>query len=176
LEEQLKQRLVGGAVLVSLVVIFVPMLLDRPAETDHAISISEIPEKPKVLQRRLESRAILPEPISQEKSEAPTTASVEPPQEVKPTGEKHSGKIERPSPSAWMVQVASFSKRENAQKLVERLQEADLPAQLKEVRIDGKRRYRVQMPPQVNKKEAEKIVERIKSEFKLTPSLVRYSG
>ena len=33
LEERLKQRLLGGAVLVALVVIFVPMLIDEPVDS-----------------------------------------------------------------------------------------------------------------------------------------------
>ena len=49
MEERLKQRLVGAVVLVSLAVIFVPILFDMPPEVDEespAIQISEIPERP----------------------------------------------------------------------------------------------------------------------------------
>ena len=49
MEERLKQRLVGAIVLVSLAVVFVPILLDAPREVNEeisAISVSEIPERP----------------------------------------------------------------------------------------------------------------------------------
>ena len=49
MEERLKQRLVGAAVLVSLAVVFVPMLMDVPEETPEDVSvtsITEIPDRP----------------------------------------------------------------------------------------------------------------------------------
>ena len=50
MEERLKQRLVGAIVLVSLAVIFVPVLFDRPheaSEESSAAPIPEIPERPR---------------------------------------------------------------------------------------------------------------------------------
>ena len=49
MEERLKQRLVGAIVLVSLAVVFVPILFDMPREVNEDIStipITEIPERP----------------------------------------------------------------------------------------------------------------------------------
>ena len=49
MEERLKQRLVGAVVLVSLAVVFVPILFDLPREVrpePSGTSISEIPERP----------------------------------------------------------------------------------------------------------------------------------
>ena len=51
MEERLKQRLVGAVVLVSLAVVFVPILFDMPHEADGeppADLISAIPERPQV--------------------------------------------------------------------------------------------------------------------------------
>lgn len=51
MEERLKQRLVGAVVLVSLAVVFVPILFDMPGETNGEMPtdlISEIPERPQV--------------------------------------------------------------------------------------------------------------------------------
>ncbi len=51
MEEPLKQRLVGAVVLVSLAVVFVPILFDMPRETDGETAadlISAIPERPQV--------------------------------------------------------------------------------------------------------------------------------
>ena len=50
MEERLKQRLVGAVVLVSLVVVFVPILFDMPGEVNEetsTIRITEIPERPR---------------------------------------------------------------------------------------------------------------------------------
>lgn len=49
MEQRLKQRLVGAIVLVSLAVVFVPILFDAPRELDEGISattIVDIPERP----------------------------------------------------------------------------------------------------------------------------------
>jgi cell division septation protein DedD len=73
------------------------------------------------------------------------------------------------------VQVASFTERDNAVRLVERLTKADIPAQLREVQIAGKPHYRVQMLPQLDRKQAETLIERIQKKFDLTPTLRRYS-
>ena len=51
MEERLKQRLVGAVVLVSLAVVFVPILFDMSLDTDGETSadpISRIPERPQV--------------------------------------------------------------------------------------------------------------------------------
>lgn len=55
MDPALKQRLIGAAVLVALVVIFVPMLLDRPREPEPRSLPLEIPKPP---DRRLETRVI----------------------------------------------------------------------------------------------------------------------
>lgn len=50
MEERFKQRLVGAVVLVSLAVVFVPILFDMPREMNEGASttgISEIPERPR---------------------------------------------------------------------------------------------------------------------------------
>ena len=51
MEERLKQRLVGAVVLVSLAVVFVPILFDMPGETNGETSpdlISGVPERPQI--------------------------------------------------------------------------------------------------------------------------------
>ena len=57
MEERLKQRLVGAIVLVSLAVVFVPMLLDTPHDLREETFTAPIPERP---QDRFESGAMVP--------------------------------------------------------------------------------------------------------------------
>ena len=61
MEERLKQRLVGAIVLVSLAVVFVPILLDGPDAPEEEYSVTPIPERP---EGRFDStvRIDLPEP------------------------------------------------------------------------------------------------------------------
>lgn len=203
MDEQLKQRLVGAAVIVSLIVIFVPMLLDQPEDTEPVEVDTRIPQKPPELQQPLPSREILPEPVPvvpmtsvAEPEQGPSTQSTAteepedtdqqspPPEPVepastirvsKPPAKQAGSEAGRKTPSAWLIQVASFTQQENATRLVDRLKQAHMPAQLHEVMVAGKRHYRVQMLPQLDRKDAEKLIERIKKEFKLNATLRHYS-
>jgi DedD protein len=176
LEERLKQRLLGGAVLVALIVIFVPMLIDEPVDS-RVVADHRIPEKPAVLAKPM------PEILPPELPSASTTnaAIIEPPPKPEPPAKpakqtqiQSATQGERGSPTAWMVQVASLTVRENAQKLVKDLKKADLPAQMESVKVDGKTHYRVRVGPEVDFKTAERMAEKIKKDFKLAPKVLQY--
>lgn len=178
LEERLKQRLLGGAVLVALVVIFVPMLIDEPIDS-RVVSDHRMPEKPVAIEKAMPT--ILPPPPVE--NPAPSTTNrtqpaaetpVQAPPPSPPPREVGSNKVAKASPTAWVIQVASLTVEKNAEKLVSDLKKADLPATLKRVTVDGKRHYRVLVGPEVNHKIAMKMVEQIKRDFKLTPKIMRY--
>lgn len=173
MEERLKQRLLGGAVLVALVVIFVPMLIDEPVDS-KVVSDHQIPPKPEAIEEKMPS--ILPPPpaetvVPAADSSARTATSRRAPA---PRAEKKPAKSDKPSPSAWMIQVASLTVKENAEKLVAELKKVELPALLERVEVDGKRHYRVRVGPEVDHKTALSMAERIKRDFKLTPKVLRY--
>ncbi|MEJ2693060.1 MAG: SPOR domain-containing protein [Candidatus Thiodiazotropha sp.] len=88
--------------------------------------------------------------------------------------EKRPAKSDKPSPRAWMIQVASLTVKENAEKLVAELKKVELPALLERVEVDGKRHYRVRVGPEVDHKTALSMAERIQRDFKLTPKILRY--
>ncbi|MES9971451.1 MAG: SPOR domain-containing protein [Candidatus Thiodiazotropha sp.] len=183
LEERLKQRLLGGAVLVALVVIFVPMLIDEPKETrtvsDHDIPIKPVLKKADPVKRiqPLEVVNQQPEKITEPEpkpasTKADNSKEVKPPvAQPKPVTKDTSS---RPSPSAWMIQVASLTNEKNAKKLVDELRKADLPAQMEKVKLKGKLHYRIQVGPEVDHRLAEKMLAKIKKAFKLNPKLMRY--
>ncbi|MEL0586879.1 MAG: SPOR domain-containing protein [Candidatus Thiodiazotropha sp. (ex. Lucinoma kazani)] len=188
LEERLKQRLLGGAVLVALIVVFVPMLIDDPVET-QIVSDHTIPAKPPIKERA--AVQIVPQTKSEKSTPSKTTPRVEPkrvpasktlpettpqPQskpKSKPKSEVPAAKG-KSSPTAWMIQVASLTNEQNAKKLVASLRKADLPAQMERVKLDGKQHYRVRVGPEVDHRLAEKMLAKIKKTFKLHPKLMRY--
>ncbi|WP_316364601.1 SPOR domain-containing protein [Candidatus Thiodiazotropha sp. CDECU1] len=186
LEERLKQRLLGGAVLVALVVIFVPMLIDEPIErrtvSDHTIPVKPAQKKATPVKRVQPLNVAKPQPEKITKSESTGTKpaklkEVKPPEaklpEAKPKPVAKNTST-RPSPTAWMIQVASLTNEKNAKKLVKELRKADLPAQMERVRLKGKQHYRIQVGPEVDHRLAEKMVAKIKKAFKLNPKLMRY--
>ncbi len=192
MDEGLKRRLIGAAVLASLAVIFVPMLFEEPpveppplpplpskpptndfasdmlreevpAVTPLAPSVpppfvepvpSPVPQRP--APPPLEPRpaappppVVAPEPVPPERAPAPPAASAPP---LKP----------RIGLTAWVVQAASLSSRENADRLAAKLRAADLPTPEPElVDIKGKRFYRVRVGPVIERAEAEAMVEKV---------------
>ncbi|MCU7931459.1 MAG: SPOR domain-containing protein [Candidatus Thiodiazotropha sp. (ex Codakia rugifera)] len=188
LEERLKQRLLGGAVLVALIVIFVPMLIEDPVET-RTVSDHTIPAKPPIKEQA--TVRTVPPAKTERSTPSITTPGVEPkrvpaskpvteatPQsqtKPKPKPEsKASTAKSQSSPTAWMIQVASLTNEQNAKKLVASLRKADLPAQMEQVKLDGKQHYRVRVGPEVDHRLAEKMLAKIKKTFKLHPKLMRY--
>jgi DedD protein len=176
LEERLKQRLLGGAVLVALVVIFVPMLIDEPVDS-KVVSDHRIPAKPEALEKPMP--AILPSPPADSDTPDEVPKRQPPKQEVRthastPAAEAKPASADKPSPSAWMIQVASLTVKDNADKLVADLKKAELPAMVEKVEVGGKPHYRVRVGPEVNHKTALSMAERIKRDFKLKPKVLRY--
>ncbi|MBL3529009.1 MAG: SPOR domain-containing protein [gamma proteobacterium endosymbiont of Lamellibrachia anaximandri] len=177
MEERLKRRLIGGAVLVSLVVIFVPMLLETPAKLNKAIKGTNIPAMPK---KPVGSEVNILPSFDQSVSRNESSLEIVPkkPKSATTSSNNKTGKIARTSPSAWIIQVASFSNRKNADKLVKRLKKGDLPAHIEFTSVQGKRFYRVRVGPEVDRKLAEKMVKRINrdyiDEIKKKVTLIRY--
>jgi DedD protein len=177
LEERLKQRLLGGAVLVALIVIFVPMLIEEPVD-QQVVSDHTIPIKPQIKERSIPAAVKVPEESTQ--TAIPDVISPPVPLVKRPDPHPEPKAIERPgpkphpSPSAWMVQVASLTNKTNAANLMEKLRKADLPAQVESVNLNGKQHYRVRVGPEVDHRLAEKMLAKIKKDFKLKPTLMRY--
>ncbi len=191
LEERLKQRMLGGAVLVALMVIFVPMLIEEPVEprdqSTHAIPVEPqsrrhqpaVGEKPEKPQQKTAAKAAAPKIAAKPAAKPEPKPKPKPAvnnKPVEPREPKQAGKAvkPRPSPRAWMIQVASLTNEKNAEKLVQRLRKAELPAQMVPVTLSGKPHYRVRVGPEVDHRLAEKMLAKIKREFKLNPKLMRY--
>ena len=154
MDEGLKKRLIGAAVLASLAVIFVPMLFEEPPARPPALP--PLPEKPPERDfasemLREEMPAITPLAPIQSEDSAATTPSPETPSEKPRTGL-----------TAWVVQVGSFASQENAEQLVEKLRAAQLPTPDPElVDIRGERYFRVKVGPMIERAEADRILEKV---------------
>jgi DedD protein len=190
-DRRLKQRLVGAVVLVSLVVIFVPMLLEEGPVLRSGISETNIPPTPPELDD-FPSRVLpLPEdPPAQPTAEpepgytgdtdpmgpARTAPEVEAEQPVEPAQQMPPAAPPAPQPpppakdsmqeprvgiSAWVVQVASFEKRENADSLVQRLRKSALDAFVEEAELGRRTWYRVRVGPELDRNEADATRDRI---------------
>ena len=192
MDEGLKKRLIGATVLVSLVVIFVPMLLEDEPVLSTDLEENIIPEKsnedfsskllpletenlspPQV--EELEPMVEESEPVAEEKTTA--TPSEQAREEAQPVAEKKSEAETKVGLSGWVVQVGSFSKRENAEKLVKELQTKKYAAFTDQVDLGGKILHRVLVGPEVDKQRAEQLKEKLNKQLeakKLKGRIKRY--
>jgi len=177
MDHGLKQRLIGATVLVSLAVIFVPMLVGEDPQRSQEIDL-DIPPFPE----KIESKILpLPEQAPEELAQveiksdaeavitAPTPApkaSVEPTPSPKPTAS-----------NSFAVQVGSFSSQSNADGFSKTLQKSGYKAFVDRASVDGKTTYKVLVGPEVSKEKAAQISEQLKKEQQVTSTwVVPYPG
>lgn len=194
LDEQLKKRLIGAAVLLSLLIIFLPSFWETEYSIDSGVAGGDVPESPMEKEQfrskvqPLPSEQSQPAVISTPESKLTDLPVKQPPVRVplpvkKPIiAPRNESKAALPSAkqtpplSAWAVQVASFSEKSSAAKLTSDLQQLKYPAFVVPVDIKGKRWFRVRIGPEVDKKRATQVVERLrKIKGKgLKPNIVRH--
>ena len=161
----------GATVLVSLVVIFVPMLLEKEPVLEQGINSSNVPAAP---ERLIDSRVLPPasEPLALPAERAPRIIPLQPPEtrpdkpSAKPAPPPRPAVEPRVGVSAWMIQLGSFSNRDNADKLVERLRGKSFATDIEQVTIGGRTLYRVLVGPEVDRKRAESLLESVNKEVK----------
>lgn len=164
MDEGLKKRLVGAAVLASLVVIFLPMLIDEPADTEPELrAMPPAPPKQDFASSMLSEEVVPPKPLPAKPSE-PMPEPVERTNTETETPE--SEQVVEPEPkqglTAWVVKVGSFSNRENAETLVKKLRKAGFQTpDAERIELRGKVLYRVSVGPMVKKEKAEKLLPEI---------------
>ncbi len=180
MDERLKRRLVGAVVLVSLAVIFLPMLLEERQGRDVRIEASNIPVKPP-LDEEYQSKILpLPDdeplipPLSLSDLDTPTSAPPVPPGTPAVVSDREPTPEPRVGLSAWVVQVASLSSRENAKRLVENLKERGHTAFLEQVYVGGKNLFRIRVGPEIDRKRAERMAQEIHKQLNLKGQVIRY--
>lgn len=181
MNEKLKQRLVGAVVLVSLAVIFIPMMLDGGERSSMPMFGSNIPDKPDYGFEPLDiplqpvttvddTRPVLidkpepsPKPIARVKEDKPVNTDAK----VLPKTESREQRLTKPAPvadsepDAWVVQVGSFSQSANALALRDKLRAKGFTAFVEKLKTGGNTIYRVRIGPELKKKNADKLLQRL---------------
>jgi DedD protein len=192
-DRQLKQRVVGAAVLVALCVVFIPIFLDNGALDTTVPDASGIPPAP---DGDFSSRVI---PLSEEKIDELEAQAGEPPRspvaetsehiaaapEV-PAGEVAALIVDETVPGAgggdsprtgvvaWSVQLGSFSNDDNARRLIEKLRDEGFPAYLeRRLEQDGSV-FKVRVGPEIRREDAERLRARLEQKFALKGIVLRY--
>lgn len=211
--EGLKQRLVGAFVILTLAVIFLPMIFDKP----HVIGNSKIvpippkpdfqsvtitkPEKPKYEVLKVDpadqkvkpvskiasenkAGASKPVPVASKTVDASNTESEQKTDTVqkteataKPSTKSTSSVSQLPAfNNVWMVQLGTFSDKNNAYRLRDRLRKDGFDAHTKPISIKGKSSVRVFSGPYVSKREAQKLKKKLDAKYRVKSLVVFFDA
>lgn len=180
MDEALKRRLIGATVLVSLAIIFIPMLFENNSGVSTVdTAISPVPKAPNMEFNSDLLNVEVNEPTPVLRRTTVVEADIEPVEIPLATETEEKPNVKPVAPkvglSAWVIQVGSFSKRDNASKLVGRLRKAQFDTMEPErVDLRGRILYRVRVGPVVKRKQADKLLPGIEKVSGLKGQIVRY--
>jgi DedD protein len=177
MDQKLKQRLVGAVVLISLAVIFIPVILEGP-DDEWTPRVQEIPVPPQIeyqaeIELPVPEEAPAPVPEATTPAAAPVqetqTVDIPPPAEqpAPPAPVKPEPAAQQPTaaPAAatgsWVIQVGSFSQQLNASGLRDRLKKTGYNSRLQEITSGTSKAWRVLVGPFDTRAAAEKQRDRI---------------
>lgn len=202
MDKALQKKLVGAAVLIALAVIFLPMLLNGKQEPENVTMQIEIPPKPTFdVPNRLEqprqpaavvgtpamvespvivqhqpqviSQAAAPVVVAPRPKPAPIKAAPVKPAPVaaaKPARKPAAA----PTGAGFVVQVGSFGKQGNAERLQEKLVSQGFPAFVEANAAGGKSIYRVKVGPRTSRNSVDELRIRLLDEAKLEGIIVSH--
>ncbi len=201
MNEHVKQRLVGAVVLVSLAVIFIPMLLDSGEQGGMPLFGSNIPKKPDyqfepldipldpvkpieanepLLVEKAEPAPPKVKPLSPTAKPAPAAQPAPPKAKTEPLVVKAETPAEPAKPAAeanaWVVQVGSFSNSANALKLRDKLRARGFTAFVEKLEGGEGLVYRVRVGPELKRELADTLRDKLQQEMKLKGIVMGYSS
>ena len=169
----LKQRIIGGFVLLALVAIFLPMLLNFSGErvVDRT---SQIPPRPDI--KPIEPKAaVRPENIIPAKPDNEIYQfGVESPEQGLSVEDEASGLNADGVPKAWLIQVGGFKDLAKADLLVKNLKSDGYKAFMQTGSSSSGQLHRVFVGPKIEKKAALKEKSAIDKKYQLESILVRF--
>ncbi len=164
MNEILKQRIVGTLVITALAAIFIPMLFDEPVmDTDNYSKELSLPLQPaNDMQALIES---IPK-SSQKILSHPAPAQVElQTQQIKQS-------IQQTPLKSWVIQIGSFSQKNNAQEFRDKLRKNKFPAYVDSIKNKQGVLYRLRVGPELDEKRARKIQQQLENIYKVKTLLV----
>ena len=198
---QIKQRIVGAAVLIALAVIVVPIVLNFGHEREWWGHRSSVPEPPpqgfvtRVLPLEQWSRqaksdlatgtAMLDRPAQPPASPAPVSPSTPVAKDAAPAPPVKNAPAAAPTApatsatlaagaEAWVIQLGSFSTKKNADDLQAFLSKKGFRAFVEQGGQGGDNVYRVRIGPEKERERADALRERVEHETQLRAIVLRY--
>ncbi len=174
-----KQRIIGALIIVSLAVIFLPMLFDEPHQQRRE-RILEVPPEPEMDSVEIEAPREPEVPETDQGPEIPmadqgqiernddAAPAMDDPESAPQVKQEQTGALK----GAYLVQLGSFSNRENAVRLRERVREQGMDAHTETVDNGGESFTRVFAGPFTAESDAEAAREKLESDFSLEAMVV----
>lgn len=179
MDEKLKERLIGAAVVVALGVVFIPVLLDGPPGPSSQTRSLALPgqESTSLKQVTIDlgspSQSVpQPDPVAPSDAAPAIETAPEKPAASSPemASPKPDSQVEKQlaasTPVAgdaqWAVQVAALSDRNNADKLAAQLKSQGFSAFVGKIRDGSRTLYRVRVGPVKTREEADSLAERLR--------------
>lgn len=167
MDKTLKQRLIGAILLVTLGVIFIPVLLDGSgfkSRNSRSIEMPPEPKFPPLSEIKLEP--VVPTHLKQKSAPAP----VKKPAPSKP---KAKTKLKQPV-NAFALQVSTVTIKDNAYALRDKLRKDGYAAYVEARTKNGKTSYRVRIGPELDKSRMEKMKATVKKQHGLDGFIVNH--
>lgn len=165
MNEILKQRIVGAAVITAIAAIFVPMLFDDPvSDADNYANELSIPQEPvNNLQPALDD-------IPKTRNEVISQPA---PAQVDLQAKTIQKSIQKAELKGWIIQVGSFSKEKNALEFRDKLRKNKFTAYVDSISTAKHGTlYRLRVGPELDEKRALKTKKQLESRYKVTTLLV----
>ncbi|OUR67702.1 hypothetical protein A9Q73_05165 [Bermanella sp. 47_1433_sub80_T6] len=179
MDEGIKRKLVGAAVLVTVALIVLPNITSRTRNAEHLSKSVALETNVPAMEMPLPKSLSIP--VSPKVPSDASKGKLVVMKDMVVDGQKLPLKgFEMPVTLAsgqavvWQIQVASFANIKNALSLRDKLRDAGYKAYEKQT-LDGKH-TRVLVGPSTQKSALQRKLDRIKKEFKLKPELAVFTG
>lgn len=180
----LKQRLIGAIILVSLGVIFIPFLLNGGPDLKQTITGSNIPSMPAKLDRKLPEfpqpktmpapKTVISRPVEDvaKESSKPVDSKEQATRVLKNDYKKASSPTTKKIDSAYALQIASFSKMSNVVALRDKLRKAKFKAYIESINTKKGKIYRLRVGPYLKFEQISAIQKQIEKQFNLKKTVI----
>ena len=173
MDSTLKYRIVGASVLLSLAVIFIPMILDGSGQEAVTKIEMEMPPEPTLvfsdeMERQVQTPA--PEHTNSEENFVEMHPATDPAKNIVPevtVNDKTGSEL-----LSWVVQVGAFGEQEKAASMQNQLVEAGFDALVEVGSNKGKEYFRVKVGPVISQDAATQIRDKLRKDLKLETAFV----
>jgi len=179
MERPLKERLVGAVVIVIIGVVFIPLLLDGPEESDRAVEqgitlpsasqgvrtvtipVGRSADEPAPVPAPSNAEPVAPRPDAGSVRRSSPNGSAPAPAPSKPAAPPSRPAPAAPASGDWAVQVGSFSQSDNAERLKDKLVADGFEAYTSRVVTDAGTMHRVRVGPVPAREDADGLLTRL---------------